>query len=237
MTKRRIHIETIGARTVKVFRLAEYDEYQVRLYINGALHTGADYFTGDKADAIDTACAMVQPEKPRAPDKPLCRAYNVAVLHICNAILPRGFEVSANAPQNYAELRAHFQSTGKICVWSGASDNTIFADKEVNYAFRAWHDAKHITGNFDFSFTGEFDAYMAQCADISAIYDGSNSIKFRAITFAEIIGQRLYSDKFGGFPLDQYGFVKSYLEMVFNPMGFHNAAIDSRFGISNEEGV
>lgn len=57
---RKIHTEASGAKVAKVYRDSEWQEYRVRLYLNGELNTAADYFTGDKADAIDTAAAMVQ---------------------------------------------------------------------------------------------------------------------------------------------------------------------------------
>ena len=60
---KRIHIETLGDKTAKVYRDSEWDEYRVRLYIHGELHAGADYHTGDKADAIATAAAMVEQQR------------------------------------------------------------------------------------------------------------------------------------------------------------------------------
>ncbi len=55
---KRIHTETLGDKTAKVYRDSEWQEYRVRLYICGALHAGADYHTGEKDDAIETALAM-----------------------------------------------------------------------------------------------------------------------------------------------------------------------------------
>ncbi len=48
---------------VKVYWSSAYQEYCARLYVNGALYDAADYFTTDKADAIDTAFAMAKPLK------------------------------------------------------------------------------------------------------------------------------------------------------------------------------
>ena len=50
-----------GDRLIKVYWSAEYREYCARLYVNGALYSPADYFTGDKQDALDTAFEMVKP--------------------------------------------------------------------------------------------------------------------------------------------------------------------------------
>lgn len=247
---KRIHIETSGDKTAKVYRDSEFGEYRVRLYICGTLHAGADYFTGDKDDAIDTAFAMVRPHsygapvtlsKPRllsprpnppglaptpeflkileslAPQDsprptPLSVGFNVAVLHIAGKVLPRGFDVSADAPQGFDSLVAHYAETGRIMVWNGASDRTIFADSQVNFAFRAWHDSRHIVGGFDFTQAGELGVAAMQKANILAIYDGAQAAFYCRLLDAEIMGQFHYFEIHGGFPLDQKGFVVAYLE-------------------------
>ena len=59
MTRRRIHVAQSGERTARVYWDSDWQEYRVRLYVNGALRAAADYFTDCKTDAIDTAEAMV----------------------------------------------------------------------------------------------------------------------------------------------------------------------------------
>ena len=222
---KRIHIETLGDKTAKVYRDSDFDEYRVRLYIGGKLHARADYFTGDKSDAISTAAAMVRPARPR----PLSVAFNVAVLHIASRVLPCGFDVSENAPQTFDSLVAHHEKTGRVLVWNGASDKTIFGDPEINFAFRAWHDSRHIVGNHDFTWKGETAGLEAQQADVRTIYDGPNATFFCRLIDAEICGQKTYQDKRGGFPLDQIGFARAYLIDS-------DAALAGDFGISTEAG-
>jgi hypothetical protein len=41
---------------------SEWNEFRVRLYINGALNSAADYHTDDKEDAANTAYAMAHAE-------------------------------------------------------------------------------------------------------------------------------------------------------------------------------
>ncbi len=223
MAKRRIHTESNGDKSVKVFYNPEFSEYIARLYLNGVLNAAADYFTPDKQDAIETAAAMVRPRDIA----PVSRAFNIAVLHITSRVLPCGYDVSEIAPQDFDSLVSHYDKTGRVLVWSGASDRTIFADCEVNYAFRAWHDSKHITGNFPFSWEGESAAMQAQMDDIRALYDGKIAEYFCDLLTAEIQGQKQYQDARGGFPLDQIGFAQSYL---VNPAH----AISGNFGISRE---
>lgn len=57
---RKLHevTHTTGAGTVhtaKVYRDAANDEFVTKFYINGKHNQNADYFSKDKADAIDTA--------------------------------------------------------------------------------------------------------------------------------------------------------------------------------------
>lgn len=143
--------------------------------------------------------------------EPVSRAFNVAVLHIASKVLPCGFDVSADAPQDFDSLMVHYKKTGRVLVWVGASEQTIFADEEVNYAFRAWHDSKHILGELPFTREGEAEAMREQMKDILALYDGEAAALFCCLLRAEILGQFDYQERYGGFPVDQIGFVSAYL--------------------------
>ena len=85
----------------------------------------------------------------------LSRKLNAAVLAMVNNLLPMGYDVSDNAPDTYEKLVNHVNKTGRILVWSGASETTIYGDREVNYAFRAWHDYVHFTHQLGFSVLDE----------------------------------------------------------------------------------
>lgn len=61
MTLRKIHTESNGPKTAKVYRDSKWQEFRVRLYINGKLNAPADYHTEGKADAIAMAAVMVLP--------------------------------------------------------------------------------------------------------------------------------------------------------------------------------
>lgn len=142
----------------------------------------------------------------------LDRSFNVAVMAIADRLLPCGFDVRDDAPSSYAELRQHYNATGRIAVWSGASDRTIFGDTEINFAFRAWHDARHILGDFDFSLLGEARTCFAQIQDVERLYTGHHRLPFwRALLRAEVIGQASYAHAWGDFPADQRDFVACYL--------------------------
>ena len=144
--------------------------------------------------------------------KPLDVGFNVAVLQIVSRLFPCGFDVSDNAPDTFEKLQAHYQETGRILVWSGASEQTIFGDPEINYAFRAWHDWRHITESADFSPDGERTVCEKQKADIREIFDGAQADRFCALLEAEIIGQLAHEKRYGRFPENQRGFVVAWLD-------------------------
>jgi len=167
--------------------------------------------------------------------KPLSRAFNCAVDTIARKLFPAGFDVSDSAPSSIDEILHYYNKYNRLCVWSGESDQTIFADREINYAFRAWHDHAHIrpylfgdSAPYAFDYRGEGLTLIEQMNDIRKVYGrGKLSEFFAEILHAEIIGEFDYCEKYGGFPIDQYGFVSDYL------LGGVNFALaSSRYGVS-----
>lgn len=75
MKLRIIHTERNGNREVRVYSKNDFDEYTVRLFVNGKEHKGAEYFDEDRESAIGTAREMAS-----APEKSINRlyAFNVA---------------------------------------------------------------------------------------------------------------------------------------------------------------
>jgi hypothetical protein len=138
--------------------------------------------------------------------------FNAAILTICSRVLPGGFDVSDEAPETYEELIAHLDAGGRMLVYSGGSERTIYGDPEVNFAFRAWHDWCHWRGRYDFSHEGERAACAMQGDHLIARYgDSPQTRRWQCILHAEIIGQREYFDRHGAFPEDQRAFVAAYL--------------------------
>ena len=60
------------------------------------------------------------------------------------------YTVADRAPNDEKSLFERSKSQGLV-IWSGASDNTIFKDNAVNWAFRAFHDHSHLTTGLGFS--------------------------------------------------------------------------------------
>lgn len=112
--------------------------------------------------------------------------------------------VSDIAPYSFETLRAN---CGRLVVWAGASDHTIYGDRSVNWAFRAWHDSLHISLQADFSLAGERIVALEQCRLI-----GSDLMA--KIIMGEVVGQVEYLNKYGHFPIDQVEFMSNYLKGI-----------------------
>lgn len=91
--------------------------------------------------------------------------FNKAVLSIANKLVP-SYDISDNAPNTYKDMVKYFKEHGKLCIYNGASDKTIFADSNVNIAFRAWHDYYHLTKELQFTDLGEYIVSNYQATDI-----------------------------------------------------------------------
>jgi hypothetical protein len=144
--------------------------------------------------------------------EPLDRALNCAILHIAGKLCPTGYDVSPDAPATYKALRAHLDAGKRMVVFDGGSDGTIYADNEVNYAMRAWHDWCHYRCGNDFSVEGETANCRVQQAQLVELYgDCETTRRWCRILEAEIIGQRLYYEKHKQYVTDQRAFVLAYL--------------------------
>jgi len=113
------------------------------------------------------------------------------------------YNVNEIAPDTYDKLRGN---AGILTVWDGASDNTIYADPAINWAFRAWHDKVHLKYDLDFSIESEL--ILAKLA--ASQFDG----KIADIVYAEVGGLVEYFRDNGRFPTDQAKFVKEYAKVL-----------------------
>ena len=143
--------------------------------------------------------------------EPLDIHLNAAVIHIASRLYPSGFEISDDAPDTFEKLKAQF-ATGQMIVWSGGSDQTIYADRKVNYCFRAWHDWCHVRGDHPFTDEGERAVCRMQCDHVTELYGVSpQTDRWYAILRADVIGQQEYFYRYESYPDDQRAFVISYL--------------------------
>jgi len=145
----------------------------------------------------------------RAGVMPLCPQLNAAVMTMANATNPGGWEVVQNydaAPRSLDDLNAMMRS-GRLLVWAGGSEQTIFGCAEHNYAFRAWHDAVHYALQAPFTISGEAAVAYAQIAQLVARYgEDGYVIEWAARILSEVIGQAMYAAQGNDFPADQIAF-------------------------------
>lgn len=147
---------------------------------------------------------------------PLDRTLNVAILQMAARLFPTGFDVAEDAPNTLADLQAQVANTGRMLVYSGGSDATIYACPEVNYAFRAWHDWCHLAGGFAFTAEGEAQACAMQQDQLRRVFGASAQVeRWCAILDAEINGQVAFHAATGDFPVDQVAFVRDYLAGIW----------------------
>ena len=108
-----------------------------------------------------------------------------------------------------------FRKTGKIHIWNGSSENSIYGNSETNIKFRAWHDYTHMTNELGYTFDDESIVAKIQAAFLPIESD-------KKLLLADVIGQGEYFNNFGEFPIDQRRFVATYLTN-------RNYAINNKF--------
>lgn len=127
----------------------------------------------------------------------LCADLNSKILRLA----PK-HHVSDNAPDSFAKLAG--SSASGLVVWAGASDGTIYGDRRVNWAFRAWHDSLHLQLGAPFTLEGEKLVAREQARQIGGDFHAR-------VILAEIVGQAEHFAKHGEFPADQLRFMLNYL--------------------------
>jgi hypothetical protein len=141
------------------------------------------------------------------------RMLDAAVLRMAALKFPHGYDVRPDAPDTLEKLCAHLDSGARMAVFDGGSDQTIFGDASVNYAFRAWHDYHHYRHKLAFDAEGEARACMYQVQDLRDQFgNGARVQHWARLLDAEINGQLRYAAAHdGAFPTNQRAFVLAYL--------------------------
>lgn len=110
--------------------------------------------------------------------------------------------VADRAPSTVGELF----SQPTLVVWSGASDNTIFKDPIVNYAFRALHDQLHLKTRIGFTPAEEIELGRIQANQYTGL--------MADLVYVEVAKQAEYYLKNGIFVPDQVEFTKLELKKM-----------------------
>ena len=134
-----------------------------------------------------------------AVDRFMFKELNNRILTLASNIK---YTVSDLAPSNERDLF----NAGSLVIWSGASDNTIWEDPKVNYAFRAIHDTLHIKCGLGFSVAEEVAIGRIQAAK----YDGL----LADIIYIEVAKHSEHFKKYGSFPENKKAFTLNLLKQV-----------------------
>ena len=148
--------------------------------------------------------------------KPFSLAFNAAVVAMASRVCPCGYDIEADAekvPSTLAALRAHIECMGRIVVWSGASEDTIFGsgNAEMNWAFRAWHDWTHYAIGAEFNVAGERAVAMRQIEDLGRVFGERFAAEYAPYITEEVIGQAKHYHAKHAFPDNQRQFARGYL--------------------------
>ncbi len=150
--------------------------------------------------------------------RPHDASFDRVVVEIAGRLLPNGFDVAEDAPTSLEQLVERMNRTGRMCVWSGASEYTIYGSPRVNFAFRAWHDWCHWRGRFPFTFLGEAATCEMQWRHLADWYpDSADLRRYANIVFTEILGQAAYHHRHGDFPGNQRRFAQQMLHVLEDP--------------------
>lgn len=155
------------------------------------------------------AQAIYAPSAYRPPS-PLNWQFNAATRALASLHAP-GWTASDDAPGDYETLAERVARDGRVTVWTGASENTIFDDVETNWAFRAWHDAAHLAHGLPFTVEGETATAYVQAAHLIGEYgDDDDVVEMVALLLCEVVGQAERFARYGEFPADQMAYARVY---------------------------
>lgn len=111
------------------------------------------------------------------------------------------YQVSDSAPNTVSDLWR--QKSGIMTVWAGESDNTIFADPAVNWAFRALHDQLHLDTGLGFDPSDEQTLGWLQAQG----FDG----QLADLVYCEVAAQAAHFERTGEFVKDQREFALTWI--------------------------
>lgn len=162
--------------------------------------------------------------------KPFYEPLNKFIYDINGTLMPNGFDTTADEHQfdTLDKIKLHYYTTGRVAVWSGASDDTIFGLPSVNHAFRAWHDWGHIHLDAPFNMEGELKVLEWQNWLISKWHKSpSERLIMQRMLDCEIRGQLEYQAANNGqFPPHQRSFALYWLNEQYGLAPYRSTWIE-----------
>ncbi len=145
--------------------------------------------------------------------EPLSLDLNIATRAITSKLFPCGFDVTPSeelAPCSLEALSAHILKSGRMLVWSGASEETIYECRETNTHARAWHDWTHWRYQLPFTLEGETATAFVQVAHLVRVYGNEwPTVDMAALILTEVMGQAEHYQSRGEFPQFQRAFTEA----------------------------
>lgn len=148
--------------------------------------------------------------------KPLDATFERAVACIAYELFPMGWRTSPNAPDTLQGATDYFSEHGTVHVSSDNSGKTVFSRPSINFAFRVWHDWRHIWLQAPFNEEGERAVHDMMRGDLIAWCHRQrcsqrDTQRALAVLEAENIGQLAAWKRDGHPPVDQRTFAMGYL--------------------------
>jgi hypothetical protein len=152
--------------------------------------------------------------------RPVDQLFERATLAIARRLVPQGWRGHDKAPDNLSDLVAAWDNCkrigGPVIVSDLHCERTVFSSPDVNMAFRAWHDYRHITTSAEFDHEGEYLVHEAMMLDLYHWFGGKPApvgaySRTMALLDCENIGQLEYWKVYGSPPDDQRTFALGYL--------------------------
>lgn len=143
--------------------------------------------------------------------EPLSLDLNIATQAMARRLFPLGYDLTPHAMTG-EETMADLNTGRRLKVFSGASDQTIYADAEINHDARAWHDWAHWRYKLGFDLAGETAAAFVQVRHLCYYHgDGAETVDMAALLLCEIIGQAGFFLEHRSFPVDQVAFARRHV--------------------------
>lgn len=142
-----------------------------------------------------------------------------ACYDIADMLNPGGYSAVGSGASCLADLKADKAlGDGMLVVSALHSDRTIFSSPEGNYAFRAWHEQRHLSENAEFDRQGELMVHSAMRRDLEQYFRNTGkdygyieNHRAYALLECENIGQLDYWARYGSPPDDQRTFALGWL--------------------------
>jgi hypothetical protein len=130
-----------------------------------------------------------------------------------------GYEPRAGAPSTFPVLKAafdHSAATGEpLPVSNEHSESVVYADAEVNFAMRFWHDVNHVRRGLTFDLVDELELALWHLNVLEGEGFGSETVVWQLL-HTDLVGAIYVMSLSRRFPLDQLRFAEGCVATGFD---------------------